>query len=168
MMNRLSRFFSLRRFRAFCRLVRSKMVREQMPADRVALGWAIGMFYGCVIPFGFQLILSVPTAILFKSSKIGATLGTLITNPITIIFLYPVQCFFANRLIGGRLTYDAIGEAMNKVVVAGDYATLFSLGGEVVVSFFLGGIILAGVCVPVTFFGVRGIVRGHRKLKGLA
>ena len=73
-----------------------------MPANRVAAGWALGMFFGCVIPFGFQLILSIPTAIFFKISKIGATFGTLITNPVTIVFLYPLQCYLANRLIGDR------------------------------------------------------------------
>ena len=161
-MKRSASIFSLKRFMAFCRLVKSKMVREKMPAGRVAAGWALGMFFGCVIPFGFQLILSIPTAILFRISKIGATFGTLITNPVTIIFLYPLQCYAANRLIGGRLTYEAIGEAMRKVIVAGDYPTLFSLGAELVVSFFLGGFLLAALCVPVTYFCVRSIVMRHR------
>ena len=161
-MKRLARFFSLKRFMAFCRLVKGKMVREKMPANRVAAGWALGMFFGCVIPFGFQLILSIPTAIFFKISKIGATFGTLITNPVTIVFLYPLQCYLANRIIGGRLTYDAIGEAMRKVIMAGDYPTLFSLGGEIVVSFFLGGFLLAAFCVPATYYFVRSIVMRHR------
>ena len=161
-MKRLARLFSLRRIIAFCRLVKSKMVRERMPAGRVAAGWALGMFVGCVIPFGFQLVLSVPAAIFLRVSKIGATFGTLITNPLTIVFLYPLQCYAANRLIGGRLTYEAVGEAMRKVIVAGDYPTLFSLGAELVVSFFLGGFLLAAICVPATYFSVRLIVVRHR------
>ncbi len=147
------------------KLLKNKMVREKMPVNRVALGWAIGMFYGCVIPFGFQLILSIPTATFLKSSKIGASLGTLITNPVTICFIYPVQCYAANRLIGGNLTFTAIAESMKKVIEASDYATLLSLGSELVISFFLGGIILAAVCVPITYFGVRTMVMRYRKIK---
>lgn len=153
------------RIKAYWRLLKSKMVREKMSANRIAAGWAIGMFYGCVIPFGFQLILSIPTAVFFKASKIGASVGTLITNPITIWFLYPIQCYLANRLIAGNLRYDAIAEAMTKVINAGDYSTLMSLGGELVVSFFLGGFLLAAICVPLTFFGVRAMVMRYRRMK---
>ena len=160
--------FLFRKLKVSCRLLKNKMVREQMPVNRIAAGWAIGMFYGCVIPFGFQLIVSIPTAAFFRSSKIGASLGTLITNPVTICFIYPVQCYAANRLIGGNLTFAAIADAMKKVIDAGDYATLWSLGSELVVSFFLGGIILAAVCVPVTFFAVRSMVLRYRAMKGRA
>ena len=153
------------RIKAYCRHLKSKMVREKMPATKIALGWAIGMFYGCVIPFGFQLIISIPTAILFKASKIGASFGTLITNPITILFLYPAQTYAANRLIGGNLKWCTISEAMNKVIEAGDYSTLLSLGVELVVSFFLGGFLLALICVPLTFFFVKGTVLRYRKFK---
>lgn len=153
------------RIKAYCRHLKSKMVREKMPVNNIAAGWAIGMFYGCVIPFGFQLILSIPTAVFFKASKIGASVGTLITNPISIWFIYPIQCYIANRLIGGNLTYGAITEAMEKVIEAGDYSTLLSLGGELVVSFFLGGLILASLCVPLTYFSVRALVMRYRIAK---
>lgn len=155
----------LSRAGAYWRLLKSKMVRERMPVNRIAAGWAIGMFYGCVIPFGFQLILSIPTAVFFKASKIGASVGTLVTNPISIWFIYPVQCYAANRLIGGNLTYDAITAAMKKVIEAGDYSTLLSLGGELVVSFFIGGFLLAAVCVPLTFFAVRAMVVRYRDVR---
>lgn len=153
----------LSRTKAYWRLLKSKMVREKMPANRIAAGWAIGMFYGCMIPFGFQLIVSIPTAVLFKASKIGATVGTLITNPVSIWFLYPAQCYVANHLIGGSLSYANITAAMKRVIEAGDYSTLMSLGGELVTSFFLGGFLLALVCVPVTYFGVRAMVLKYRQ-----
>jgi hypothetical protein len=40
-----------------------------------------------------------------------------------------------------------------------------SLGGELVFSFFLGGFILAAVCVPLTYFGVRAMVQRYRLAK---
>ena len=54
---------------------------------------------------------------------------------------------------------------MKKVIEAGDYSTLLSLGGELVVSFFLGGFILAAICVPLTYFVVRALVSQYRLAK---
>ena len=74
-------------FSGTLKALRDKMVADPLPPDRVAAGWALGMFAGCAIPFGMQLVISVPLAILFKISKIGASVGTLITNPVTIFFI---------------------------------------------------------------------------------
>jgi hypothetical protein len=54
---------------------------------------------------------------------------------------------------------------MNKVINAGDYATLLSLGWELVVSFFLGGAILAAITVPATYFSVKSMVVRYRSFK---
>jgi uncharacterized protein (DUF2062 family) len=164
-MKPLKRVSFLRRLQVLLLGLKRKILRDKLPPERVALGWAIGMFYGCVIPFGFQLILSIPTALALKASKIGASVGTLLTNPVSIWFIYPLQCYAANRLIGGQLTYQAIGQAMEKVIRAGDYATLLSLGGELVLSFFIGGFLLAALCVPVTYCLVKQMVVRHRRRK---
>ena len=75
------------KLRAYFRLLKGKMLRDRMSPNRVAAGWAIGMFIGCSVPFGFQLVVSVPVAVLTKTSKIGATLGTFVTNRVTIFFV---------------------------------------------------------------------------------
>ena len=49
-----------------------RIVHEKATPEYIARGWAIGMFYGCLIPFGLQLALSIPTAFLLKGSKVGA------------------------------------------------------------------------------------------------
>lgn len=85
-----------------------KIVREKASPEYIARGWAIGWFFGCLIPFGFQLICSIPAAFILKGSKIGATLGTLLTNQVTIFFIYPVQCYVGSRIMGSDLTYSAI------------------------------------------------------------
>jgi uncharacterized protein (DUF2062 family) len=156
-----------RKIKASCLVLKRKILLDKLSPEKVALGWAIGMFYGCMIPFGFQLIMSIPTAIALKASKVGASVGTLITNPVTIWFIYPVQCFLANRLIGGNLTYAAIKDMMAKVIRNGDYATLLSLGGEIVTSFFLGGAILTAIMVPITYFFVKNMVISHRRRRAV-
>jgi len=124
-----------------------------MSPDRIAAGWAIGMFVGCAVPFGFQLVVSIPLALLTKTSKIGATLGTFITNPVTIFLIYPAQTWVVYRLLFGgdpqlpsEWTMEAVG----------------GLAGKTVASFFIGGFALAFILAPVTHFAVTKMVVDFR------
>ncbi|MGN0847901.1 MAG: DUF2062 domain-containing protein [Kiritimatiellia bacterium] len=141
----------------------ASMVREKASPEFIARGWAIGMFYGCTIPFGFQLILSIPTALVMRGSKIGAVAGTFITNHFTIFLIYPVQCWLGNRLMGGDLSYSHITAAMKEVVQEQSWQSVLQLGGELMEAFFLGGFLLAAICVPLTYWGVLRYVRRSRK-----
>ena len=145
----------------WARLV-ARIDRDRASPEFVARGWAIGMFYGCTIPFGFQLILSIPTAMLLRGSKVGATCGTFITNHFTIFLIYPVQCWLGNRLLGGDLTYDHICSALKEVVSEQSWSSVLKLGEELMAAFFLGGFIIAAVLVPLTYFGVLSFVRANR------
>lgn len=146
-----------RRVKAFARLLRSKMVREKMSPDRIAAGWAIGMFAGCSIPFGFQLVFSIPAAVLTKTSKIGATVATFVTNPVTIFFIYPAQTVVAYKALFG-------GEAV--LPSEWTWEAVKALGWKTVAAFFAGGFAIALVLSPLTFFLVRRTVVLHRSLAG--
>ena len=132
--------------RGYFRRLREKMVREPLPPEDIAAGWALGVFVGCAIPFGLQLIISIPLAMMMRVSKIGATLGTFVTNPVTIFFIYPAQTFVVNKLLfGGSLTYSRL-------------ANTERLGAEAMASFFLGGFLLAIVMTPIAYFTVKRLV----------
>ena len=134
-----------------------RIVGDPLPDRAVAAGWALGMFIGCAIPFGFQLVVSVPLALVLRVSKAGATLGTFITNPLTIFVIYPVQTFVANRLFfGGTLSLERLRG------IEWTWESVSSLGTETIVSFFVGGIVNAFVLAPLTYFAVLRIVRAHR------
>ncbi|MCI6287828.1 MAG: DUF2062 domain-containing protein [Lentisphaeria bacterium] len=139
-----------------------KMVREKASPEYIARGWAIGMFYGCLAPFGTQLILSIPTSFLLKGSKIGATFGTLLTNHFTVFVIYPAQCYVGNRLMGGALTYDAVCSAMGDVVREESWEALMRIGGELIASFFIGGAVLTAIMTPITYYAVLAFVRRYR------
>ena len=143
----------------------SKMVSEKATPQYIARGWAIGMFYGCLIPFGFQLLCSIPTAFLLKGSKIGATFGTLLTNHFTIFIIYPLQCLVGNHVIGGNLSYDAVNEAMQNVLKLQNYSALLELGRDLLISFFVGGALLTLIMTPITYFLVLNMVKTHRRRK---
>ena len=146
----------------------AKIVREKATPEYIARGWAIGMFYGCLIPFGFQLILSIPTSFMLKGSKIGASLGTLLTNPVSIWFIYPVQCYIGSLFLGGGLNFDTVSQTMGRVLDPSlpwyeAYKVLFSLGWRLAASFFIGGAIFTGIMTPLTYFFVKHLVVQYRE-----
>lgn len=146
----------MRSLGTYWRDLRDKMVGDPLPPEDVAAGWALGMFIGCSVPFGLQLIVSVPLAIMMRVSKIGATIGTLITNPLTIFFIYPAQTWaMYNILFGNREMGELPTEWTRESVMA--------LSGPVIISFFLGGLALALILSPVTYFTVKRIVIRYRK-----
>ena len=145
------------RIGAYFRDLREKMVNEPLSPNRVAAGWALGMFAGCAIPFGFQLVISIPLSVMFRIGKVGATLGTLITNPVTIIFIYPAQTYVVSRLFfSGSLTYERLKN------VEWTFDSAVQLGTEALLSFLIGGLLLALIMTPITFFAVRSLVKRTR------
>ena len=144
-----------------------KIVKERKSAEFIARGWALGVFVGSVIPFGIQIYIAVPLSFLLKGSKIGALTGTLISNPLTILFLYPTQCWAGSRLLGKDISWETISEAMKGVLKDQDWSSLSQLSGHLVTSFFAGGLLLAAIFTPLTYFFVLHLVRNYRRVRGI-
>lgn len=146
--------------RKYLAALHDKMVREPLPPEDIAAGWALGMFVGCAIPFGLQLIVSIPLSIMMRVSKIGATLGTFITNPVTIFFIYPAQTYVVDHLLfRGTLSFTSLLE------MEWTREAVLKLGAEIIASFFLGGILLAIVMTPITYIAVKRLVIAYRGRK---
>ena len=142
--------------RKYWRKLRRQMVKDPLPPESVAAGWALGMFVGCAIPFGLQLLVSIPLAMMMRVSKIGATVGTLITNPVTIFFIYPAQTWVMFNLLFGH-------REMGELPTEWTRAAVMKMSGPVIISFFLGGIALALILSPITYFVVKRIVVRYRQ-----
>ena len=142
--------------------IKKKMVGERLSPEDIAAGWALGVCIGCAIPFGMQLIISVPLALMARISKVGATVGTLVSNPFSVLLIYPTQTYIVDQLLfSGSLSFTKL---MN---TRWTWEAVKSLGAEAVASFFIGGVILAAICTPITYFCVKRIVLEHRKRYGL-
>ena len=155
-------------FRQKWQFLFDKIVREKATPEYIARGWAIGMFCGCFIPFGLQLIFSVPASFLLKGSKTGAVLGTLITNHFTVFVIYPAQCYAGALLTGRMIPYSALEEAMKGVIEQNNFESLAALGTDVAVAFFVGGFLLAAIMTPITYFFVRSVARKRGAMSGSA
>lgn len=143
------------KFGEYIRELKRKMVRDPLPPEDVAAGWALGMFVGCAVPFGLQLLVSIPLALMMRVSKVGATLGTLITNPVTIFFIYPAQTWVMYNIIFGH-------RELKELPSQWTWASVRALGTDVLVSFLLGGLALALILSPIVYFTVRRFVVRYR------
>lgn len=151
--------------RRWLRYYYNKAIREKGTPEYIARGWGIGMFIGFAVPFGLQLLISIPLSFLLKGSKLGATLGTLATNHFTIFVIYPFQCWLGSRLIGSPLSFSEITSKLELVFENQDYETLFSLGKDLLISFFVGGLLLACISTPVCYYFVKYLVVQYRRNK---
>ena len=142
----------------YFRFLKRKIVHDPLPPEDIAAGWALGMFIGCSVPFGLQLIISIPLAMMMRVSKLGATLATFVTNPVTIFVIYPAQTFIVNKILfDGSLTFSRLME------MEWTWSAVRRLGAEAMVSFFLGGFLFAIVMTPITYFVVKRLVVCHRE-----
>ena len=153
------------RIRRLFRYYYNKAVREKGTPEYIARGWAIGMFIGFAVPFGLQLMVSIPLSFLLKGSKLGAAVGTLATNHFTIFLIYPFQCWLGSRLIGSPLNFTDISSKLEQVIQNQDYATLFGLGKTLIIAFFVGGFLLAFISTPICYYLVKYMVIQYRRNK---
>lgn len=147
-------------FREYFKALKAKIVGDPLPPESVAAGWALGVFIGCSIPFGLQLIVSVPLALMMRVSKVGATVGTFVTNPVTIFFIYPAQTWVMYNLLFGNRDMGALPTEWSREAV-------MAMSGPVIASFFLGGLALALILSPLAYFLVKRIVIRYRKLRSV-
>ena len=104
-----------------------------------AKGIAVGVFSGCFPFFGFQTVLGVFLAQLFKGNIVLAALGTWISNPFTYIPLYifnfKLGSFLLNQPVNIDFDYQLIKEDFWQ---AGWFVTSRLLLGSTLVGSFFG------------------------------
>lgn len=140
-----------------------RVLRGKHPPEYIARGWALGTCVGFAVPFGMQLYIAVPLSFLFRSSKIGATLGTLVTNPFSILFIYPAQCWLGSRLLGKDMEWAGIANELRHVMEMQDWSSLLHLSKALIVSFFVGGILFAAVMTPLAYYFTLYAARRYRE-----
>jgi uncharacterized protein (DUF2062 family) len=133
---------------------------------------ALGIFAGLLPILPFQTALAVALALLFKSSKITAVIGTWISNPLNWYFLY-YYTFKAGAIVLGISGREAL---FSKLMAAVRHAEgpmaiaeqIFQAGTTVVAAFLTGGFVLGiGFAVPgyFLFLYIFGSIASWREIR---
>lgn len=151
--------------KSFWRRFYFRVIRQPGTPESVARGVAIGLAVGLIVPFGLQLAAAIPLAIWFRASKVLSCLFTLITNHVTVFFIYPVQCLVGSYLIFRPLAYSEVKQAVASLLREQSYQALLSLGWQLTLSFFAGGVFFALLLAFPGYFIALSAVKRYRAMR---
>ena len=121
--------------------------QEGSPSQR-ALGFGVGIFSGCFPFFGFQSLMGVFLARIFKGNSILAAVGTWISNPFTYIPLYYFNYRVGSLLINkDENIVDLNYITTNELWSQGWYLSYRLIIGSISVGLVTG--IIGGLCLYV-------------------
>lgn len=138
-----------------------KLVRNPGTPESVGRGVAAGLFVSFLLPAG-HMLLAFPLAMLVRGARGAALLATWVVNPITIPLIYPAQCYVGSFIIGDLLSFPEIRQLLSDVMAAPSWSSVCELGGELIASFFAGGLILGIAAAVIGYFLTTGMVRRYR------
>ena len=115
--------------------------QDGSPANR-ARGMAIGVFSGCFPFFGFQTLIGILLATMFKGNKILAAAATWISNPFTYVPLYWFNFKIGSFLLNQENPYpkDLDSVPFEHLWDQGLYFSNRLLLGSMLVGLFLGSL----------------------------
>jgi len=140
-----------------------KIVRHPGTPHSIGCGVAIGCFTAFFIPFSFQLPFAFALAVRLRAARIAALLLTWISNPLTIPFIYPVQCYAGAKLIRIPLSFAMVKTQLATFAQTPSLKLLNTLGSELLLSFFVGGLLFGSAVAIIGYFSTVHCVRCYRK-----
>ncbi len=142
-----------------------KFLRHPESPEKTSLAVAIGVFVGFAIPIGLQIPVTLLFAVIFRVRKILAIACTLITNPYTVPFIYPVITYFGSIVLGKRLRFKYIEKSLKDLVSNFSWDALFDLSWDILLPFFVGSLVVAVISSIIAYFAAYGILMRYRKKK---
>ena len=138
-----------------------RLMRHPGTPESVGRGVAAGLFTALFLPGG-HMVAAFLLAMLIRGARGAAVLATWIVNPLTIPFIWPVQCYLGSFLIGRPLSHELIEKLLWDAVHTPSMETVGELSGELIASFFAGGLLLGTVTAIIVYFCTTIMVRRHR------
>jgi hypothetical protein len=138
-----------------------RLMRHPGTPESVGRGVAAGFFTALLLPGG-HMVAAFLLAILVRGARGTAVLATWITNPFTIPFIWPAQCYLGSFLIGRPLSHKLIERLLWDAVHTPSMKTVGDLSSELIASFFAGGALLGIIVAVIGYFCTTVMVRRHR------
>jgi uncharacterized protein len=141
-----------------------RLVRMQGKPEAIARGLACGVFAGLFPIFGFQTIIGVFLAFIFRGNKILAAAGTWISNPLTYVPIYAFNFHMGKWLLNKHDDFTDVSLQSWQQVQA--------LGSEIILTLFVGCFAVGLVCSILSYvlgvWSIRRIrisyqLRSHRR-----
>jgi uncharacterized protein (DUF2062 family) len=137
------------------------------PPERTALAFSIGVFIAFSPFLGLHTIAATALAFAFRFNKIAIYAGTFVNNP----FLTLVPIILASYAVGALLLGRPVGLPPESVELLSSphlltgawWSKLFQTSGNVLLPFFIGGMVLSIVCSVIAYPLTLRFLRARKK-----
>ncbi|MEL7034119.1 MAG: DUF2062 domain-containing protein [Cyanobacteria bacterium J06592_8] len=150
------RFFYRYSQRWFRRLYRRLMTMRGTP-EYLARGLAVGVFAGCFPFFGFQTLMGVSLAFVFRGHKLLAAAGTWVSNPFTYVPIYLFNYQIGRWLLGSK---EPLFEDWGNLQTVED---ILAVGAEFTLSLLFGCFVVGIIGGILAYFPSRKVIQNWRK-----
>ncbi len=146
-----------------------KILHAEGTPHSIGMGIGLGLFMSFLLPVGTQTFPALGIAFLIKANKALTFLFTWVSNPLTVIFIYPFQCYIGGWLVAHPLNIEELNGKFETIVQADGFTNachaFLNLGGEIMRAFFAGGFALGIVSGVIGYFIGYKLVDSYRKRK---
>jgi len=143
------------RIRRFARYFYDRFIRLHGSPEQIAWGAAVGFFVAMSPTMGFQMLIAVPLAALFKVNKVAAAVSVWLTNPATAPFIYWFNYKVGAKLLGYPVKAGFLSNP--------SWETFWYSGRHVFLSLTLGGAITGIVIALAGYFVILSMVKTARE-----
>lgn len=137
---------------------RHRMQRLPDTPSRVALGFACGVYTSFTPFFGFHFVIAAALAWLLRGNVFASAIGTFVGNPLTFPFIVAVCLELGGLIMGSPIHADLTKIDFSELVVL-----LVRNVDDLVIPYFVGGLIPGLLCAAVSFFLIRPIVATYQR-----
>lgn len=140
-------------WRRLLRYLYIRLLRMQGSSEAIARGFSAGVFAGAFPLLGFQTIIGIAIAALFRGNKVMAAVGTWISNPLTYVPLMALNFNIGRWLL----------QLPDTTVIPSSFAGLsewMELGRSVTAALMVGSLVVGSVLSVVGYY--LGLVIAYR------
>ena len=164
-------------FRRWVRMWSSRVLRMFAKASgtphQIALGAALGVFIAFTPTIGFQMLLGVIVATIFRANPVAAALPAWLTNPVTIVPVYSFNYWVGTLFYPGP-DVSELKAGLHAAMKAATDATgwwdgcwaffkvIMDLGLEILIPLWLGCCIVGAILGVLTYPIMKRAVEGLR------
>jgi uncharacterized protein len=144
-----------------------KLLRTEGTPHSIALAVAIGIFVGCIIPIGIwgQTALSIILAIRFKTNPGITFAATWVSNPYSVIFLYPAFCYVGSMIIGAHMTFAQVKTNIVSVIHNFSWDVFCGLGSELAISYIIGSFVFGVIGASVGYYLTYKVLKKYKQAR---
>ncbi|WP_413159969.1 DUF2062 domain-containing protein [Capilliphycus salinus ALCB114379] len=125
--------------------------------EYLARGLAVGVLAGCFPFFGFQMLIGLSLAVLFRGHKLLAAAGTWVSNPLTYVPIFLFNYKIGRWLLGSQ---QPLFEDWGSLHSMDD---ILAVGAEFAICLLFGCFVVGVISAVFTYFASLRMIRHWRK-----